>query len=213
MKRLVCLAIAILCVYCLQALGAKAADPVTKNVAMKDSAYDQKAVTINTGDSVKWTNMDSSVSHTVTSDTGQFDSSPNCTPPLTTNCMKEGDTFPHQFTAPGVYGYHCKFHGSPGSGMYGTVTVIALQEESPSPPPPSPSPSPKPSPKPSPSASPSPSPSPSESPGVTGTITANDDQKPKKKGGMSALAITAIVAGVIAAISGAGLFFLRKTPA
>lgn len=36
-----------------------------------------------------------------------------------------GSTFTHTFTASGTYGYHCFFHGSPGSGMFGTITVQA----------------------------------------------------------------------------------------
>ena len=35
----------------------------------------------------------------------------------------QGETFSYTFTAPGTYSYYCIPHGSPGSGMHGSVIV------------------------------------------------------------------------------------------
>ncbi|MCA1841282.1 MAG: plastocyanin/azurin family copper-binding protein [Actinomycetota bacterium] len=195
------------------AIGAPA---VQRDIIISNATYVHGSPTANIGDTIKWINDDESAPtgpgpHTVTSDPAsveQFDSSPNCQPPSPIGCMGKGDTFTLSIKKAGSYTYHCKVHSS----MKGTITVNA-----PPSPPPSPSASPKPSPSPSAKPSPTPtstvSPSPTGSPGVTGTVTASNDKPKPKKGGLSAIAIAAIAAGGVAALSGVGLFFLRKTPA
>jgi plastocyanin len=49
--------------------------------------------------------------HTVTSDTGLFDS----------GTLSGGQSFSFNFTKPGTYNYHCNFHVN--SGMVGTITI------------------------------------------------------------------------------------------
>jgi len=60
------------------------------------------------GDQVSWTNA-SVRAHTVTSDTGAFDS----------GTVAPGGTFSEKFATPGVYAYHCQIH----PGMIGRVEV------------------------------------------------------------------------------------------
>jgi plastocyanin len=64
------------------------------------------------GTTVTWTNEDDTP-HTVTADDHAFDS----------GLFGKGQTYSHTFAAPGRYGYFCVPHGSPGSGMFGTVVV------------------------------------------------------------------------------------------
>lgn len=78
------------------------------NVTMKGLAFNPSALTINKGANVTWTN-DDSTSHTVTSDTGAFESG-NLSP---------GDSFTRQFNDTGTFPYHC----SPHPFMKGTITV------------------------------------------------------------------------------------------
>jgi plastocyanin len=59
---------------------------------------------------VKWTNNDA-IAHTVTSNTGAFDS----------GNMAAGATYSYTFSTAGTYNYHCTYH----SGMTGTVMVNA----------------------------------------------------------------------------------------
>ena len=72
---------------------------------------------INAGDTVTW-KWDDGTDHSVTSDTGIWDS----------GVKSGGPPFPQisrTFTAPGTFPYHCVIHGGPGgAGMSGTVTVM-----------------------------------------------------------------------------------------
>jgi plastocyanin len=82
------------------------ADVVEVNIS--DFAFDPAAVSIQVGTTVQWTNNDS-VTHTVTSDDGLFDSGN-----LSTN-----DTFSFTFEEPGTFAYSCAIHPY----MAGTIEV------------------------------------------------------------------------------------------
>ena len=73
-------------------------------------ALDKITVVIGKNNTVFWSNGDSAA-HTVTSDTGVFDS----------GNMNPGDTYQFTFTTPGTYTYHCSYHPF----MQGTVIVVA----------------------------------------------------------------------------------------
>jgi len=73
-------------------------------------------ISIFKGDAVKFSNVQGT--HSATADNGQFSEcggSSQFAAPWT--CTTPA------FTTAGTVGFHCKFHGSPGSGMYGTITV------------------------------------------------------------------------------------------
>ncbi len=78
------------------------------SVTMKGLAFNPSALTINKGANVTWTN-DDSTTHTVTSDTGAFDS----------GNMNPGATYTRQFNDTGTFAYHCTIH----TFMKGTITV------------------------------------------------------------------------------------------
>jgi plastocyanin len=87
---------------------------------MATGGYDPDPVEISVGDTVRWTN-DDSTPHTVTSggpnapNKGQeFDSSPNLNP-----LMAPGDTFEHTFKTAGEFPYYCQLHPN----LVGTVIV------------------------------------------------------------------------------------------
>jgi plastocyanin len=77
------------------------------NVSIQNSAYNPPSVQISTGDTVKWTNMDSTA-HTVT---GSIFKSGN---------INKGQSYQFQFTKPGTYSYTCSIHPT----MKGTVIVV-----------------------------------------------------------------------------------------
>ncbi|MBT4059823.1 MAG: hypothetical protein HOE69_05905 [Euryarchaeota archaeon] len=83
---------------------------VTHNINIQNFAFSPQTITIDVGDSITWTNQDSS-SHTATSTSGpdSFDSS----------TLSTGSSHTYTFTALGTYNYECSFHSS----MTGTVTV------------------------------------------------------------------------------------------
>jgi len=78
---------------------------------LKDS-YAPPTITVNAGDTVTWTNVDTTPGngHTVTS-SGRG--------PLKSSSLSQGATFSYTFTAAGTYPYYCAIHPD----MTGTVTV------------------------------------------------------------------------------------------
>ena len=76
------------------------------------TTFSPATVTIDPGQPVCWTWSGGS-EHTVKGDDGSFTSGPPST----------SGTFQRTFNAPGTYGYHCQVHGTPTSGMRGTVVV------------------------------------------------------------------------------------------
>ncbi len=79
------------------------------NVDIANFAFAPADLTISAGQTVVWTNSDSTT-HTVTSDDGTTFDSGN---------LNNGDTFSYTFNTPGTYSYHCSIHPF----MTGTVTV------------------------------------------------------------------------------------------
>ncbi|HTG48148.1 MAG TPA: right-handed parallel beta-helix repeat-containing protein [Actinomycetota bacterium] len=81
-------------------------------VSAVDDAFDQQVVRIQPGQTVEWTN-DGHADHAVTADDGSFDS----------GRLTPGGGFEQTFATPGVYPYYCRYHGTPGHGMIGTIVV------------------------------------------------------------------------------------------
>ena len=77
-------------------------------VWIESSAFNPVTITVTTNTTVIWTNMDG-IAHTVTSDTGDFDS----------GNLDSNATFSHTFTTAGTFPYHCTYH----SLMLGNVIV------------------------------------------------------------------------------------------
>ena len=97
-----------------------AADITQGSSAKTTDAYSPNPIDARVGDTITWTNRDSTP-HTVTSGVngqpdGSFDSSPNFNP-----LMAPGQTFSHTFTEAGQYPYYCALHPN----MVGTVIVAA----------------------------------------------------------------------------------------
>jgi plastocyanin len=82
---------------------------VVKIVANAGSnSYNPNPVEVKVGETVTWTN-DDSVIHTTTSTDGTFDS----------GIMRNGQSFSYTFDTPGEYPYYCTLHPN----MVGTVVV------------------------------------------------------------------------------------------
>ncbi len=78
------------------------------------NAFNPVSRTVAESTTISWINGDG-VAHTVTNDPGSGE---------TFNLsLGSGGTVTHTFNTPGTYTYHCQFHGLPGSGMHGTITV------------------------------------------------------------------------------------------
>jgi plastocyanin len=84
-------------------------------VTMTDIAFQPADLTVKAGTTVVWKNT-SQVPHTVTSDTGLFDSgqAPN-------EWLANGKEFSYTFDKPGTYSYHCVPHKA--AGMVGKIVV------------------------------------------------------------------------------------------
>jgi plastocyanin len=87
------------------------------------NAFDPKVFKAKVGAKVTWDNTDSQQPHNVVSDTGLFDSNPDCVNDQT-KCMAEGPVFSFTFDKAGTYPYYCQIHGGKGgAGMSGVVEV------------------------------------------------------------------------------------------
>jgi plastocyanin len=82
--------------------------PGANEVWIQGMAFNPSTLTVTAGTTVKWTNKDG-ITHTVTSNTGVFDSG---------NINSNG-TFSFTFATAGTYPYHCNIHPS----MTATVIV------------------------------------------------------------------------------------------
>ncbi|MDQ6654959.1 MAG: multicopper oxidase domain-containing protein, partial [Verrucomicrobiota bacterium] len=123
------------------------------NVGQGGSSFSPSAVSIQAGDSVKWTwvgNNHSVTSGPANNPNGLFDS----------NNHNTGYTFTYTFPATGSYPYYCRVHGAM---MTGTVTVTAAT------PTPTPTATPSPTVTPTPTATPTPTPTPVPTPTPTPT--------------------------------------------
>lgn len=103
--------------------------PVTMT---EDFGFDPKTKTIETGQTVTWTNT-SDVDHTVTAygdkipdgatyfASGGFESERAARTNVTEGLIAPGNEYEHTFEEPGTYEYYCVPHES--SGMVGTVQI------------------------------------------------------------------------------------------
>ncbi len=82
--------------------------PGPNEVFIQGMAFDPFTITVSAGTTVTWSNKDA-VNHTVTSDTGLFDS----------GLIPKDGTYSHTFPSTGTFNYHCSIHTS----MTGTVVV------------------------------------------------------------------------------------------
>lgn len=78
----------------------------TVDVSIKDFAFDPASVTVSTGDTIRWTNLDTTT-HTIRG--SGFES----------QVLREGDSFDYVFTKTGNYVYECSIHPS----MQGNIMV------------------------------------------------------------------------------------------
>jgi plastocyanin len=83
--------------------------PKTLQISIQNFAFNPQTLSINVGDTIVWTNMDSTA-HTVTSDSGSE---------LASTSISTGQTYSHKFNTAGTFAYHCSIHTS----MKGTITV------------------------------------------------------------------------------------------
>jgi plastocyanin len=80
----------------------------TVTATIQGFAFQPATLTVTVGTTVTWTNKDTAA-HTVTSDTGVFDS----------GNMPNGATYSFTFNQAGTFPYHCNYH----SNMHGMVVV------------------------------------------------------------------------------------------
>lgn len=95
--------------------GPQACTPGAAQVCMTATTFNPATVTVTAGTTVQWLNT-SGLTHTVTSVGGSseiFDQS----------VASGSGGFSRQFNTAGTYHYYCTIHGTPTSGMRGTLVV------------------------------------------------------------------------------------------
>lgn len=75
--------------------------PSSNAVSIQNFAFSPATLTVKTGSTVTWTNLDSAP-HTVTSDSGAFGSGQ----------LANGGSFSYTFNTAGTFDYHCSNHPS-----------------------------------------------------------------------------------------------------
>lgn len=75
--------------------------PGANEVWIQGMAFDPSTITVTTGTTITWTNKDA-IGHSVTSDSGVFDS----------GILNSTETFSYTFNTAGTFAYHCKVHSS-----------------------------------------------------------------------------------------------------
>jgi plastocyanin len=89
------------------------AGPQTVTVEMKNFAFSPQKITVKQGTSIVFVNQDAA-KHTVTSDTGKFNSGD----------IDSGQSYTLKLDEPGTYPYFCAFHGDKGGvDMAGVIEV------------------------------------------------------------------------------------------
>lgn len=92
----------------------------TINVSVLNNSFSPANITIDLGDTVRWTN--SSSSHNVNGTTSTFSGNPESFG----NSISGNFTYEHKFLTAGTYNYRCDLHFS--TGMTGTITVLPASE-------------------------------------------------------------------------------------
>ena len=91
---------------------APTADDNAAKVMVSNVKFEPRTLTVKAGTTVTWENKEGS--HTVTSDTGAFES----------ETLSAGQSFSHKFDKAGRYPYYCTFHGSKGGHDMAGVIVV-----------------------------------------------------------------------------------------
>jgi plastocyanin len=77
----------------------------SNSVSISGMAFSPASLTVAAGKTITWTNNDA-IAHTVTSDTGLFDSGAISA----TGGYGGGGTYSYTFATAGTYNYHCNIH-------------------------------------------------------------------------------------------------------
>ncbi|HKZ50921.1 MAG TPA: plastocyanin/azurin family copper-binding protein [Dehalococcoidia bacterium] len=169
--------------------GARAVQQV-QAISIGDNFFAPANVTVPVGTTVRWTH-NGSLPHTVTSETGVFDSGTT-----SDKYLRSGATFQFTFTQPGSYPYYCFLHRA--LGMVGTITVAQVTPTPGATTPPAATPTPAATATPGPAAAPT---APTPVAPVTGTGAVTEDGFPWW--------LVALPAGIALLIAG-GLLGLRR---
>ena len=89
--------------------------PGANEVWIQNMTFDPSSITVTAGTTVTWTNKDA-IGHTVTSDSGFFDSG---------NIGING-TYSYMFATEGTFNYHCKVHPAMIASVTVTIPVMPV---------------------------------------------------------------------------------------
>jgi plastocyanin len=115
------------------ASSARAATVIV-NVGGANNGFSPQTVNIDVGDKVTFVNKGGY--HNAVADNGSFRCAQGCDGDGkggSGNASNKNWTASVTFDTPGTVGYFCELHGTPGTGMYGTIVVRALQQPVPAP--------------------------------------------------------------------------------
>jgi plastocyanin len=97
-----------------RALDRRGAADVTVEVA--DNVFEPRAVRIDPGSTVTWTNTGQNTHNVMPAEEGRFE-------PVPTGSLDPKASASRTFSVPGVYRYYCSIHGTATRGQRGVIVV------------------------------------------------------------------------------------------
>lgn len=90
-----------------------------KKIDVGDNYFSPKQTSIEAGTIVVWTNVGRSIHDVVYDNAGETDARTD----FTSGVLRSDNIHVVLFDTPGSYPYHCSYHGGPGRGQWGVLTV------------------------------------------------------------------------------------------
>jgi plastocyanin len=96
----------------------------TVEVAARDNVFESQEIRIDPGTSVRWSNEGRNDHNVLDAAEGWSDAKPLPSDfGAETEDFGPGSSYEFTFEEPGTYAYYCSLHGTPNSGMFGTIVV------------------------------------------------------------------------------------------
>jgi plastocyanin len=84
-------------------------------VGIRDNVFRPARLTVPVGTTVRWSNQGRNIHDVVPNKANSH---------FGVDELEPGEAYRHRFARPGRFAYYCSFHGAPGVGQHGVITVV-----------------------------------------------------------------------------------------